>query len=118
MDDIVQHACDVLEAAGLQVAEVRALPTGLGWQVRCVGGEMACAYKTGKIVAQGRNALVVKALFDTAPPAPKPARVARPARPAAPEPAPAAPGGVTAGVTSRFPPGWTTEPWDGESVPF
>lgn len=120
MTDIVEHVRDVLEAAGLEVAEVRELPTGLGWQVRCAGGEMVCAYRTGKAVAQGKNAPMVKALLEKAGPVAR-APVAR--TPAA-APAVRAPQRVVPvdspaeSHVSRRHPDWTEEPWDGVSVPW
>lgn len=125
MNAIVDHVRDALEAAGLEVQEVRELPTGHGWQVRCAGGEMVCIYRTGKLVAQGKNAAMVKALLDKAGAVPKPTAAAKPvkvvpaAQASAVEVAGAANGGDTAGdFKPRLPVGWTTEPWDGVSPPW
>ena len=125
MNPIVDHARDTLEAAGLEVQEVRELPTGHGWQVRCAGGEMVCAYRTGKLVAQGKNAVMVKALLDKAGAAPKTVAAVKPGKAAAAVEAPAvevpsaAGGGDAAGeFKPRLPPGWTTEPWDGVTPPW
>ena len=122
MNPIVDNARDALEAAGLDVQEVRELPTGHGWQVRCAGGEMVCAYKTSK---QGKNAAMVKALLDKAGAAPKPAAAMKPVKVAsavevsAVEVPGAASGGDAAGeFKPRLPPGWTTEPWDGVTPPW
>jgi predicted nucleotide-binding protein len=117
MSNVLNHAEAVLEQAGLEVAETRDLPTGHGWQIRCPGGEIVAVYKTGKIVAQGRNQAAVKALFDAAPFASKPAgRVPAPRNRAAGTPEAAA--APTTDPIPRFSAGWTTEPWDGVSVPF
>ena len=112
MSTILDHARDVLTLSGYDVNETRDLPHG--WQLRCAGGEVICVYSTGKVVAQGRGAPAVKALFD-ANPAPKPVVVVKPRTPA-----PAAAGLVedANGFVPRYPPGWSWEPWDGLTAPF
>ena len=109
MTAMLDHARDVLERAGYEVNEVRELSTGFGWLLRCSGGEVVCSYKSGKVVAQGKNAGAVTALFAAATPPPKPA--------AAPKPKAAAEANAGAFVP-RFPPGWSWEPWDGVKAPF
>ncbi len=125
MNPIVDHARDALEVAGLEVQEVRELPTGHGWQLRCAGGEMVCAYKTGKLVAQGKNTAMVKALLDKAGAAPKQATTAKavkvaPAAKASSVEVPAAAGGDGAAdeFKPRLPVGWSDEPWDGVTPPW
>ena len=104
------HARDVLESAGYEVNEVRELSTGFGWLLRCSGGEVVCSYKSGKVVAQGKNAGAVTALFVAATPPPKP--VAKPKAPSSG--LDATDGGGK--FASRYPAGWS-DVWDGK-VPF
>ena len=124
MNPVVDHARDALEAAGLEVQEVRELPTGHGWQVRCAGGEVVCAYKTGALVAQGKNVAMVKALLDKAGAAPRSAAARSvKAAPAAEASAVAVPAAASAGDAAgefkpRLPPGWSDEPWDGVTPPW
>ena len=119
MNVIVDHARDALEAAGLEVQEVRELPTGHGWQVRCAGGEMVCVYRTGKLVAQGKNAVMMKALLDKAGAVPKAQAMAKPVK-EVPTVAKVVARGDTAAddFKPRLPPGWSSEPWDGVSLPW
>lgn len=112
MDETLNHARAVLETAGIEVTETRELPNGLGHQLRCTGGQIVVAYRSGTVVAQGKDTARVKALFAAAPAAQRPTTAA--ARPKPPAP----PAAATASFTPRFPPGWTTEPWDGVSVPW
>lgn len=111
MTAMLDYARKVLEQGGHRVIETRELPTGYGWKLLCVGGGAMCVYRTGKFVAEGRNAAVVKALFAAAPPPPpKPPTVAKP--------------GVTGSAADegpfvpRYPSGWSWEPWDGVTAPF
>ena len=115
MTSVVEHARDILEGAGYRVVEVRALPTGYGSQLRCETGEIAVAYSSGKIVPQGKNAAVVKALFDAAPPPAKPAQTAKQKTTAS---AAGADADVDREEKPRLPPNWTTAPWDGVTPPF
>lgn len=117
--DIVEQVRDILETAGLEVAEVRELPTGLGWQVRCAGGELVCAYRTGKTVAQGKNTPMVKALLENARPVAKMPVVTKPAAKTVRTPQLAGPAEAQSEpYVPRRHPGWTEEPWDGISVPW
>lgn len=116
LNPVLDHARDVLERAGIDILETRELPTGLGHQLRCAGGQIVVVYRTGKVVPQGREAARIATLFAAAPPAPKVARPVAAPRPPPPGPAPAAT--MPAPTGPRLPPGWTTEPWDGISVPF
>ena len=109
MTVMVDYARDVLENGGYEVNEVRELSTGFGWQLRCRGGEVVCSYKSGKVIAQGRNAAAVTALFAAALPPPKPVAVAKPRALAEAD---------AGAFVPRFPPGWSWEPWDGVKAPF
>ena len=119
MTDHTARVRDALETAGIEVNEVRALPTGLGQQLRCAGGQVVVCYNTGKVVVQGKDAERVKAILAAVPATPKPAKIGAPASPrlAAPEIAPQ-PAQTVGEVKPRLPPGWTTEPWDGVSLPW
>ena len=117
MTDHLTRVRDALEAAGIEVNETRPLPTDLGQQLRCAGGQVVVCYNTGKLVIQGKDAERVKAILAGLPAVPKPAPVDKPvpgtaAVSAVPVPATPSP------VQSRLPPRWTTEPWDGSSVPW
>jgi predicted nucleotide-binding protein len=123
---IIDHARDVLTLGGYSINETRALPTGLGCQLRCEGGVIVTVYNTGKIVPQGKDAAAVKALFAAAP-MPKPAAVSRPPVAAATDKPtsrvtpqhPGSSGGEPGEeFVPRYPPGWSDEPWDGVTVPF
>ena len=119
MTDQTAHIRDALEAAGIEVNETRPLPTGLGRQLRGAGGQVVVCYDTGKVVVQGKDAERVKAILAAAPATPRPAKVAAPAPPqsAATETTPQ-PDQTFGEVKPRLPPGWTTEPWDGVSLPW
>ncbi len=110
---ILDHVRAVLERAGYNINGTRDLPHG--HQIRCAGGEVVCAYTTGKVVPQGKNAGVIKALFE-ANPMPKHAAVAKP-KAIAPVEKPAAEI-VEEPLVPRFPPDWSWEPWDGVMAPF
>ena len=117
MTDHIARVRDALEAAGIEVNETRPLPTGLGQQLRCAGGQVVVCYNTGKLVVQGKDAERVNTLLAGLPAAPKPTETRKPA------PATAAVSAVPASVApgpvqSRLPPEWTTEPWDGVSPPW
>ena len=110
---ILDHASDVLTRAGYDITETRDLQHG--WQLRCAGGEVVCVYTTGKVVAQGKGAAAVGALF-TANPMPKPGAVAKPKRVAAAVETPwSEPNDQEFG--SRYPPGWS-ETWSEGDIPF
>ena len=122
MSDVVEHVRGVLEGAGIEVDEVRELPTALGWQVRGAGGVIVSAFKTGKCVAQGKRMAEVKALLDAAPvavPAKAAVKVRAAVKPvqAAEKPVEGATGAVD-GFVPRFPTGWSWEPWDGVTPPW
>ena len=117
MTDHLTRVRDALEAAGIEVNETRPLPTGLGQQLRCAGDRVVTCYNTGKSVVQGRDAERVKAILAGLPAMPKPAKVDKPAPVISAISAVAAPA-TSRPVQSRLPPGWTTEPWDGSSVPW
>lgn len=112
MNEILNHARDVLETAGIEITETRELPNGLGHQLRCAGGQIVVAYMSGTVVAQGKDAARMRALFAGAPATPKRVVSSRPIAPAVPASVPTEP------FRPRFPPGWTTGPWDGVSVPW
>ncbi len=117
MTDHLSRCRDALEAAGIEVNEVRPLPTGLGQQLRCAGGLVVVVYNSGAVVAQGRDVARVKSILAAIPAMPKPAKASKPASVAAAVsgvPAPEALGPVQ----SRLPPGWTTEKWDGVTPPW
>lgn len=117
MNDILNHARDVLEAAGIKVTETRELPTGLGHQLRCAGGQIAVVYNSGAVVAQGKETARVKALFAATLKTPRPSRpAARPSASALPVRADATP--EPAELEARVPANWSTEPWDGLTPPF
>ena len=111
MTAMLDYARNVLESGGYDVNEVRELSTGFGYQLRCLGGEVVCAYRSGKVVPQGKNARAVTALFAAAAPPPKPQPVVKPK-------AVATAGGADNGekFVSRYPPDWS-DVWDGK-VPF
>jgi ribonuclease HIII len=109
MTTMLDYARETLEMGGYAVNEVRELVTGYGWQLRCGGGEVICSYKSGKVVAQSKNAGAVSALFAAATPPPKPVVVAKTHAVAEADAGDFAP---------RFPPGWSWEPWDGVTAPF
>ena len=117
MTDHLSRCRDALEAAGIEVNEVRALPTGLGHQLRCAGGRVVVVYNSGAVVAQGKDAAAVKSILAGVLVAPKQAKASKPAPVTAAVsaiPAPEASGPAQ----SRLPPGWSTEPWNGMSVPW
>ena len=101
------------------MTETGELPTGLGDQLRCVGGQIVVMYYFGTIVPQGKEVERVKALFAALPP-PKPVKAKKPATPDLGTPVGAfAVPLEKAGMGNSAPPGgWTTEPWDRVSLPW
>lgn len=115
MSDHIDRVRDALESAGIEVNEVRALPTGLGRQLRCAGGRVVVVYDSGAVVAQGKDTGVVKGILDG---------LKRPAKARTPNAVRAAPGLQPDMVESIVPAPapdarqlWTDLPWDG-SMPW
>ena len=111
--NILEQAHDPLLLGGIEIIKTREIPHG--WQLRGANGEVVNVYSTGKAVAQGRNAAVVKALLD-ARQLPKRPAVAKP-KAVAPVEKPAAQM-VEEAFVPGFPPDWSCEPWDGVTAPF
>ena len=61
---VLDHAKNVLQVGGYQVSEARNMRTGLGWHLRCLEGQILCLYRTGRVIARGRNSKAIKSLFD------------------------------------------------------
>ena len=109
---VLNYAKDTLLLGGYELTETTDLPHG--WQLRCAGGEVVCVYRTGKIVAQGRGAAAVKALFKASP-GPKEAAVAKPKTVAAETSSDASEDNQPSNW--RRPEGWADE-WKEGDVPF
>lgn len=58
-DDLV----NLLQSNGYTIVEDKRLANDTGWVLRCSGGEIVNLYDSGKIVPQGKNQPVVKALL-------------------------------------------------------
>ena len=112
MPAMLDYARRVLEHGGQRVIETRELPTGYGWKLLCEGGGAVCVYRTGKFVAEGKPAPVIKRLFAAAPPPPKSAS----SKPKVAAPRPAA--GETDGeFVSRRSANWS-DTWARGDIPF
>ena len=108
--NILEHAHDTLLLGGIEIIETREIPHG--WQLRGANGEVVNVYSTGKAVAQGRNAVAVKALFDARPMPKRPVAV----KPKAP-PEPLEGASEEPEVLSRRPANWS-DIWAEGDVPF
>ena len=66
---------EALEASGIRVDKVHALPTALGRQLRCAEGRVVVVYNSGAVVAQGKDAEQPRAIPDGLPAKSKPVKI-------------------------------------------
>jgi len=59
----VEHARETLHQNGLKIVSEDRLSNDLGFQIKCVEGEIICIYDTGKLTVQGKNQGKLKAIF-------------------------------------------------------
>ena len=120
--DPIVAARGILEAAGVDIIEERAMPYGV--QFRLDGGRIANVFTSGAVVPQGARSETTQHVFEdaigrggaTTKPAPI-APAAPRARPSKATPQPDTPA-PPVDVPSRRHPRWSDDPGDGLTCPF